>query len=334
MYGQSQAASAQKKAAAPLNAAQGTLYTKAEQIADTPYVGYTGQQVADLSGNQQQAYQLAGENAGNNNQAKDYLTSAGDMAGKIAGNNWDADTAAKYMNPYTQDVTNIALRQEKQSYADSLNQSGLNAAGVGAFGGDRAALQQATLTGQHNLNQGDIEAQGMAAAYTNAQQTWQADNQRMASAASAYANAGNDVTAMNAQQLKDLLATGGAAQAVQQMKLTTGYNNYLDQRNWATNQLAPLESAVGRTPTLAAPSPVNYASDALGSAAALAGYYGSTYQAPVNAPISNSDATGAVNISDAQLSDQLAQQSGNYSGWESSVPSMSGDAAMAAEVGG
>ena len=42
-----------------------------------------------------------------------------------------------------------------------------------------------------------------------------------------------------------------------------------------SRKLAPLESAVGKTPVLANPAPVNYASDLIGAGSALAGYYGS-----------------------------------------------------------
>lgn len=270
-----QGSAAAKKAAAPLTQAQGTLYSDAENIASTPYTPYTGQQVADLSANQQQAVDQASDES-TNNEAQDYINKAGAQADFIAGNDWNSATASKYMNPYTQDVTNVALNQENQAYQNQVNANNSSAASSGAFGGDRATLTNVNTTGQHLQAQGNIEAQGNANAYNSALTAWQQDNQRAASAATAYQNSGNDITNMNASQIKDLLATGGAAQAVQQMKLTTGYNNYLDQRNWATNQLAPLESAVGKTPTLAATQPTNYASSLVGVGSALAGYFGSS----------------------------------------------------------
>lgn len=298
--------------------AQSDLYSQAENIASTPYTAYTGQQVADLSGNQVKAVQQAGEASAPGNQASAYLTQAGDEAADIAGNNWNSKTAQNYMSPYTQNVTDLALNKENQSYADTQNTADLSAASSGAFGGDRAALTQATNTVGHNYNQGEIEAQGQAAAYTNAQQLWSADNARMASASSAYQNAGNDITNMNSQDINNLLSTGGAQQAVAQMKLTTGYNNYLDQRNWATNQLAPLESAAGRTPTLAATNPTNYASSLVGAGSALAGYFGSN-----NASNGNTAAeTASLNAtSDANT----ASEAGNYFGLDTNSSEGAGD---------
>lgn len=275
IYNQQQGQSNAAKVSAPLAGAQNTLYSDAEGIAATPYTPYTGQQVADLSANQQKAVTQANDET-TNNEAQDYINKAGGQADFIAGNQWNTATANKYMNPYTQDVTNVALSQENQAYAKQLNANNASAASTGAFGGDRATLTNVGTTGQHLQAQGNIEAEGNANAYASALQAWQQDNQRASSAATAYQNSGNDITNMNASQIKDLLATGGADQAVQQMKLTTGYNNYLDQRSWATNQLAPLESAAGRTPTLAATQPTNYASSLIGVGSALAGYFGST----------------------------------------------------------
>lgn len=274
IYNSEQGQKNASKVSAPLAGAQNTLYSDAEQIAATPYTPYTGQQVADLSANQVKANTQAADET-TNNEAQDYINKAGGQADFIAGNQWNTSTANKYMNPYTQDVTNVALNQENQAYAKQLNANNSSAASTGAFGGDRAALTNVGTTGQHLQAQGNIEAEGNANAYASAQQAWQADNQRASSAATAYQNSGNDITNMNSSQIKDLLATGGADQAVQQMKLTTGYNNYLDQRSWATNQLAPLESAAGRTPTLAATQPTNYASSLVGVGSALAGYFGS-----------------------------------------------------------
>jgi hypothetical protein len=268
------ASSAANKNAAPLKNAQNDLYAQAEDIAGTPYTAYTGQRVADLSANQQQGVQQAAESSGPGSEAAQYIDKAGQQADFIAGNQWNSATAAKYMNPYTQNVTDLALNKENQSYAASVNANNANATTSGAFGGDRAALTNAATTAGHEYNQGALEAEGQASAYDNATKTWEADNSRANTAASDYATAGNDITNMNQQQIQNLMATGGAQQAVSQMKLDTGYNNYLDQRSWAQNQLQSLESAAGRTPTSATVMPQNYAAALTGAGSALAGYFG------------------------------------------------------------
>lgn len=279
IYDQNQAADAQKSAVAPLQNANTDLYSKAEQIASTPYTPYTGTQVAPITGSQQQAITAAQTNA-NNQVGQTDIGNATALAGGVAGNGWNANTASKYMNPYTQNVTAYAQKQLNQAYGNVQNAADLNAASSGAFGGDRAALTKANNAGEYELQSGTLAANNQANAYNSAIQAWQADNNRALGAAQSYQQSGNDITNMNAQQIKDLLATGGVAQATQQMQLNANYNNYLDQRGWAANQLQPLLSATSGRGTPAGVTPPNTASDLLGIGSALAGYYGSTYQDP------------------------------------------------------
>lgn len=275
IYDQNQAINAQKSAIAPLQGAQSTAYSKATDISNTPYTPYTGVQVAPITGSQQQAITQATTDANNNEAGGDLAKSEG-LAGQIAGNSWNTATAAKYMNPYTQNVTDVAQKQLNQQYANTISAQNANAASTGAFGGDRSTLTNENTTGQYLYQSGNLAAVNQAKAYDSAIQAWQADNSRAASAATSYQNSANDVTQMNASQIKDLLATGGVAQATQQMQLNANYNDYLDQRNWSTTELQPLLSAIGGKGTPANPTPANKASDLLGMGSALAGYFGSS----------------------------------------------------------
>jgi hypothetical protein len=274
MYDANQSLNAQKAAIAPLQGAQKTTYAKATDIANTPYTPYTGTQVAPLSGNQQRGIGQA-TTAATDGRASSDIAGSEAAAGQIAGNGWNSATAQKYMNPYTQNVTDIAQRQLNKTYANTINNQGLSAASRNAFGGDRAALTDTGTTQGYLQDSADTAAKGQAAAYDNATKTWQADNARSSEAASAYSRAGNDVTNMNSSQIKDLLATGGVEQATNQMDLNAKYNTYLDQRGWAANQLQPLLTATGNKGTPAAVPTQNKASDLLGMGTALAGYFGS-----------------------------------------------------------
>ena len=280
---------AQQAAIAPLQNAQSTLYSKAEGIANQPYQAYTGTQVAPITGNQQQALTQAQTVAGNG-QAQSDVSNAENLAGQVAGNGWDAATAAKFMNPYQSAVTDIAQRQLNKEYANTINAQNAQAASSGAFGGDRAALTNMNTQQNYLQTSADTAAKGQADAYNSAIQTWQADNNRRLGAAQSYQASGNDITQMNSQQIKDLLATGGVEQATQQMDLNAKYNNYLDARGWSTQQLQPLLQAAGGKGTPAGVTPTNTASDILGIGSALAGYFGSTY---------GSGSSGAPTIADS-----------------------------------
>ena len=325
IYDTSQQIGAAKSAIAPLQGAQQTEYGDAESIANTPYTAYTGQQVAPITGSQQQAITQATTDAGANNPAASDINASAAEAAQIAGNGWSSATAAKYMNPYTQNVTNVAQSQMQQQYANTINQQGLSAASTGAFGGDRATLTNENTTGQYLYQSGNLAAQNQAAAYNSAVQTWQADNQRSASAATAYQNAGNDITQMNSSQIKDLLATGGVAQATQQMQLNANYNDYLDQRGWAANELQPLIAATGGKGTPANPAPAPIASDLVGMGSALAGYFGSTGS---NSNYNPAGETAAANSSlNVDTDSSVNSALNNYS------PSISGDAIGSTPIG-
>lgn len=279
---------AQQAAIAPLQNAQSTLYSKAEGIANTPYQAYTGTQVAPITGNQQQALTQA-QTVANNGEAQTDVGNAENLAGGVANNGWSSATAAKYMNPYTQAVTDAAQKQLNQQYANTINAQQTGAASSGAFGGDRAALTASNDMGQYLLQSGTLAATNNANAYNSAIQAWQADNQRALGAAQSYQASGNDITQMNSQQIKDLLATGGVEQATQQMNLNANYNNYLDARSWSTQQLQPLLQAAGGKGTPAGVTPTNTASDIVGIGSALAGYFGSSYGGSSGTPtIANS----------------------------------------------
>ena len=286
IYDSNQQVNAQKAAIAPLQAANSNLYNRAEAIANTPYTPYTGTQVAPLAANQQQALNAASTNATNQTGQND-IAAATNLAGGVANNGWNAATAAKYMNPYTSDVTNVAEKQLNRSYANTINAQDASAASAGAFGGDRQTLQNANDTGQYLEAATNTSAELNNAAYQSAIQTWQADNQRALGAAQSYQQSGNDITQMNAQQIKDLLATGGVQQATQQMDLNAKYNNYLDQRGWAANELQPLLSATSGKGTPAGVTPTNTATDLMGIGSALAGYFGSNTNPPGNSGTPN-----------------------------------------------
>jgi len=98
------------------------------------------------------------------------------------GQNFGQGAAQYYMNPYQQNVTDIAKREAgRQSDILGTQQAG-QATQAGAFGGSRFGIQQAER--ERNLAQqmGDIQAQGSNAAFTNAQQQFNADQARQMAA--------------------------------------------------------------------------------------------------------------------------------------------------------
>jgi len=167
--------------------------------------------------------------------------------------------ASQYMSPYQQNVTDIALREARQQ-GDIQKQAGaMGAIGRGTFGGARQALMQAE--GDRNLMRtlGDIQAQGSQQAFQNAQQQFNADQQRQQQAQQYAATLGSQLgvaglqggidtsKALGAlgteQQQADLArltaqgAVGAEQQALGQRQADIDYQNRMAQLNYPRQSL-------------------------------------------------------------------------------------------------
>lgn len=275
----SAAASAAKKnnaGAAQLAGAQGTMLNQAQAVSQQPFEAYTGTMTAPMSGNEQQGYSLASKTATDGVAQADNSKATG-LIDNVAGNSWNADTAAKYMNPYTQSVTDASVAASNKDYLQKLAGIQTGAAGSGAFGGSREAISEAQLASNQSMNVGSLTATGNANAYDKAVSTWQADNQTKLSAATAYENAGQDITNMTSTQISDLMKTGGVAQVISQTDLANQYSQFMRQQNWSANQLSSLISAVGSakgSPAQSAPVQSNTANQLIGLGSTVAGLFG------------------------------------------------------------
>lgn len=116
-------------------------------------------------------------------------------------------TADQYMNPYMQNVVDIQKREaQRQSGIQGTQQAG-QATSSGALGGSRDAIMRAER--ERNLGQqmGDIQAQGSNAAFQQAQQQFNAEQNRGLQAQQANQQAGlttgiqNLASSLGTQQL-------------------------------------------------------------------------------------------------------------------------------------
>jgi len=150
-------------------------------------------------------------------------------------------SADAYMSPYMQNVVDIQKREAQRQSGIQGTQQQAQAAQAGAFGGGRDAIMRAER--ERNLNQqmGDIQATGSQAAFQNAQQQFNTEQQARLQAQQANQQAGltTGIQNLNAQQQTNvqneanrLQASGMNAQqamqaalANQQAGLTTGSQN-------------------------------------------------------------------------------------------------------------
>jgi hypothetical protein len=176
-------------------------------------------------------------------------------------------SADAYMSPYMQNVVDIQKREAaRQSGIQGLQQQA-QAVSAGAFGGSRDAIMRAER--ERNLAQqtGDIQAQGSQAAYQQAQQQFNAEQQARLQAQQANQQAGINVggqnlnaqqqanvqNAANALQAKGMSADAAmkAALANQQSELTVGQQNLTAQQQAEVQNAANKLQASGMTATQA-----------------------------------------------------------------------------------
>jgi hypothetical protein len=133
----------------------------------------------------------------------------------------DAGTAAKYMSPYTQAVTNIQTREADRLAGIEATKRGAQAASAGAFGGSRQAIMDAEAARNLATQKGDIIARGQQDAYQQAMAQFNAEQ-------------GYGLTAQQA----NLQAGLQSALANQQTGLTTGTQNLNAQQQANVQNLA------------------------------------------------------------------------------------------------
>jgi hypothetical protein len=180
----------------------GEVLGKAKALTEKDYQTYSGERQAEFDPMQLQAQQSAA-NLAESKQLGSATTMAG-LAGLAAGdikydqtkfaNQFTAPTeydptkinaasitgagiAGYYMNPYTQNVTDIQTREAQRMADIAATQRGAQAVGAGAFGGARQAIMDAEAARNLAIQKGDITAKGQQDAYQQAMAQFNAEQQ-------------------------------------------------------------------------------------------------------------------------------------------------------------
>jgi hypothetical protein len=90
----------------------------------------------------------------------------------------DPNVAQSYMSPYMQNVVEIQKREAQRQADIAATQRGAAAVRAGAFGGSRQAIESAEAQRNLATQMGDIQAKGSQAAFEQAAQQFQTDEQR------------------------------------------------------------------------------------------------------------------------------------------------------------
>lgn len=216
----------------------------AGNAASQPLQQYSGQVVAGFTPDQTSAFNTIDQSQG---VANPYINSAQGMLDQSTSPIWgnvqqfSPSTVSEYTNPYTQNVVNASEAQMQNM--DAQQQSALQGQAIssGAFGGDRAGVASAVLSGQqalaNNQTVAGLESQGYGQALSefNTQQQSQLgaqEAQQYLQAQGAYGEAGLGAQAQNSALTgaSAQLQSGALQQQLNQENLNVPYEQFQQQQ--------------------------------------------------------------------------------------------------------
>jgi hypothetical protein len=256
------------------------LTGKAAAIADQPTEAYPGQRIAGFTPMQEQAFGMAGQQAG---QWQPGMQQAQQLA--MGSAKYDPGALSQFMNPYQSGVVDEIARLGNQNFTENLMPAA-NAAftGAGQFGSSRNQQQvgrtardvQANITGAQAqaLNQGFNTAN---ANYLNWAKQGLGGSEQLSNLAKAQQGLGyGDVGALS--------TLGGAQQQLGQQNLDWAYDQFQQQQQQPTQNLSMLNSIIRglqvqpqtstKTTQNVGPNPQgSLGSQVAGGLSSLAGYF-------------------------------------------------------------
>jgi hypothetical protein len=245
-----------------------TLLGQSEALTDinqNPYKKYGDQRIADFSPLQQQAFKdvenqtVASQLAPATNLATASGLGSIDISGRMAGvgqdyarQATDPGSVQAYMSPYIQSALQPQLLEMNRQYDATANRMRGQAAGAGAFGGSRAAIQQAENQRNKNMGMNAAIGQGYQDAFKAAQQAqqfganlglqgYQGALSGLAQANTAAGTLGQlGQTEFGQEQaiLGEKQKVGAIQQGQAQQGLDLSYQDFIKQKNYPYQQLA------------------------------------------------------------------------------------------------
>ena len=197
------------------------LMDTARQLAETG-LNIPTQEVAGFTGNQQDAFDMQRQGLGT---YQNYLDNAANMAYQGSVSQYDPQSYQQFLNPYQQYVT----QGIEDQFAKAMNQSNLQAAKAGAFGGARQGVEQANLAGAQAQAVGASLAQGYGQAQQMAMSDFANQQQRLQQGARLAAGLGQQQQQQQAADVTGLLQTGTLQQQRDQMEKDAQFKQQMAQ---------------------------------------------------------------------------------------------------------
>ena len=215
------------------------LFDRGEAVTTEPFQRYEGQRLAEISPQQKAAYQGVEEMVGG---YKPYIGTADVLTAQAALQSTDPTAVASRMSPYQQSVIDIQKREALRDANKLQQQIASAAAGAGAYGGSRQALQESELARQTGQRLADIQAVGSQQAYQQAMNQLSADRAASLAAGQQFAGLGAQQQQLGLAGLGALETVGGSQQAQKQKALDIGYEDFARETTYPQQQLQEMSS--------------------------------------------------------------------------------------------
>jgi hypothetical protein len=239
-----------------------SIAQRAQALSNQPYVTYQGQRTAQFDPMQQQAFRQI--SALKQPEMFGQAQQAFQQAGKFTPDTFDKADADKYMSPYQQAVTDIAVRNAQEEAARQMAMSSASR-GLGASQSSANAIMNAAIGRYTARDIGDLVAKQRQESYLNAQQQFERDRAAREFAANLGLQSGQGLAALGTarqaadlQRLQALRGAGAEKQALRQQALDAAYRDFLQQRDWQRELLAWESGITKGLPTQTASSALAY----------------------------------------------------------------------------
>ena len=203
----------------------------AEDVFTTPYKGYTGQRIAQLTPQEQQVANVYGTQI---------LPQAGQLA-QIGAQTFDTATMQQYMNPYTNAVIESTLSDLGEAYGQQQRGMATQAIGAGAFGGSREGVERALGRERYLQQVADTSGRLRQAGFESGAQRFAADRAAQLGAAQAQLSG----LAGAAQGLGQF---GQLARGIEQAGLAEQYRDFIEEREYPAGQIRQMVGALAGAP--------------------------------------------------------------------------------------
>ena len=234
--------------------AQEELFNRASAESKRPYQSYGGKRIADFTQGQQDAMKTAYGNLGAFEKSGVTKESRGlyDQASNIAGERFEGSTVDQYMNPYIKNVVDRSMSSLGEIAGQQRGQRAAGQVAGGAYGGSRAAIENALAQEREMKAGGDLTAQlygqgfeqGRGAFLNNKAMRYN----DMVTKAGVLPQLQMQLQGNNMQEAQQAMQYGGQEQALNQANLNELYKDFMEKQGYGRGQLGFLSQIMGAAP--------------------------------------------------------------------------------------